>query len=297
MAGPLSARRRGHRGSVHRHPNQAAQRQCLPDVHDPGAGRPGGRAETSRERPIDSIRVRAAVRCCASQALLPGAAPPVLEGRAVGSTPGPGEGSAGAADPRKMVRTDNRTRTLDAFLTHTSPSVPPTATEHPPAEGGQGAPPKRPRVGAALTTEREAVASHLEELQREVVQAVHPGLQTLFREHFFVGCVSDTLALVQHQTRLCLVNVQAVGCAACTWLPPRCRSSMAERSTPVRRAGVRRGPAARRSSTKRSWDRWGGWAGCACRSPRRCAPSCAPRSTCRRPAGRPTTATRTSWPT
>ena len=136
----------------------------------------------------------------------------------MGSTPVTGEGSSGTADPRKMVRTDNRTRTLDAFLTHTSLGVTPATTEHAPAEGGHGAPPKRLRVDTTSTMEREPVASHLEELHHEVLQAVHPGLQTLFREHFFVGCVSDTLALVQHQTRLCLVNVQAVRFVTCARL-------------------------------------------------------------------------------
>lgn len=40
----------------------------------------------------------------------------------------------------------------------------------------------------------------------EAKAAVHPALQAIVREHTFVGVVDEQLSLVQHKTRLVLVN-------------------------------------------------------------------------------------------
>lgn len=36
------------------------------------------------------------------------------------------------------------------------------------------------------------------------------GLETLLRSHVFVGCVDDTFILLQHETKLYLVNIAVV---------------------------------------------------------------------------------------
>ncbi|KAI9096621.1 hypothetical protein DFS34DRAFT_660958 [Phlyctochytrium arcticum] len=56
----------------------------------------------------------------------------------------------------------------------------------------------RPRVDVQLTS--------VIELRQELRSAGHLGLTQLFNEHTFVGCVDDTLALVQHLTKLYLTD-------------------------------------------------------------------------------------------
>jgi DNA mismatch repair ATPase MutL len=62
---------------------------------------------------------------------------------------------------------------------------------------------KRPRYQPVLLTS-------VTELLAAVDAAKHTGLRDAFRTHTFVGCVDDTFALMQHKTRLYLVNVAAV---------------------------------------------------------------------------------------
>jgi DNA mismatch repair protein MLH1 len=98
-----------------------------------------------------------------------------------------------------MVRTDSRARTLDSFL-QARPALASAINE-------TEAPAKRTRPNP---NERDgqapAVAAAAEPLLAAAEASVHDGVRTLLRDHVFVGCVSDELALVQHQTRLCLVN-------------------------------------------------------------------------------------------
>ncbi|KAH6595679.1 hypothetical protein BASA61_003713 [Batrachochytrium salamandrivorans] len=48
------------------------------------------------------------------------------------------------------------------------------------------------------------------ELREEIVKSEHKSITELFREHTFVGCVNDILALIQHHTKLYLVNYQEI---------------------------------------------------------------------------------------
>ncbi|KAL5036418.1 DNA mismatch repair protein Mlh1 [Batrachochytrium dendrobatidis] len=48
------------------------------------------------------------------------------------------------------------------------------------------------------------------ELRNEVIETEHKSVTELFHEHTFVGCVNDTLALIQHHTKLYLINYQEI---------------------------------------------------------------------------------------
>ncbi|KAK9687085.1 DNA mismatch repair protein Mlh1 [Basidiobolus ranarum] len=61
---------------------------------------------------------------------------------------------------------------------------------------------KRVRVQVRLTS--------VLELKNEVQEQSHHGLTQLFGNHTFVGVVDDSLALIQHQTKLYLVNYQTI---------------------------------------------------------------------------------------
>lgn len=44
------------------------------------------------------------------------------------------------------------------------------------------------------------------ELRLAIVAGQHQGIQSIVRDHYFVGCVNDYLALIQFQTKLYIVN-------------------------------------------------------------------------------------------
>ncbi|KAM6956701.1 DNA mismatch repair protein Mlh1 [Aplochiton taeniatus] len=94
------------------------------------------------------------------------------------------------------------------------------------ARPGQGEPPdlntsvdlprKRPRAGqeedqegltAAATPRRRAIKlSSVKELREEITDSVHKGLLSMLQNHSFVGCVNPQWSLIQHQTKLYLLN-------------------------------------------------------------------------------------------
>ncbi|KAJ3039014.1 DNA mismatch repair protein [Rhizophlyctis rosea] len=172
---------------------------------------------------------------------------------------------AGRAPEHKLVRTDSRMRTLDAFISPSQQSQQPQQpvgfgssahvvestmdTRKRPREENvsfdelveETSPaPKRDKGKRRATDEdderRAAVAmeadgeetqmsdspdgdrakrkrdfvdvrlSSVLELRQEVQDSSHAALTSLFKDHTFVGCVDDEIALVQHQTRLYLVN-------------------------------------------------------------------------------------------
>ncbi|PVD30065.1 hypothetical protein C0Q70_09326 [Pomacea canaliculata] len=113
----------------------------------------------------------------------------------------------------QMVRTDSREQKLDAFL-----SRPPTASSSRQMEpqpdtavvregGADGAcglssvPSKKLKP-----VRREIRLTSILSLRQEIEENSHPGLREMLREHKFVGCVTEELALVQHRTKLYLVN-------------------------------------------------------------------------------------------
>ncbi|KAK7109836.1 hypothetical protein V1264_013814 [Littorina saxatilis] len=120
----------------------------------------------------------------------------------------------------QMVRTDSRDQKLDAFLSKPKASVTTVSTSL--ASGVTASPSgirsnqqssissveKEHPGGSAksATHRREIKLSSILSLQQDIENNAHTGLRELFQDHTFVGCVSEELALVQHQTKLYLVN-------------------------------------------------------------------------------------------
>ncbi|KAI8593436.1 histidine kinase-like ATPase [Geranomyces variabilis] len=113
------------------------------------------------------------------------------------------------APEHKLVRTDARTRTLDAYITNLSSSSSMSSTAPPDDDDGQNddggaddvaeevpVPPPRKRIPV------EVRLTSVLELRDEVQQARHRGLTEVFVTHTFVGFVDDSLALIQAGTRL-----------------------------------------------------------------------------------------------
>ncbi|EGF81928.1 hypothetical protein BATDEDRAFT_33018 [Batrachochytrium dendrobatidis JAM81] len=106
----------------------------------------------------------------------------------------------------KFVRTDNRVRTLDEYIQHTpsgsTDKVDRTRTD---AAGND-------ETDMSITSQKEVPIPDRQfvdvrltsvlELRNEVIETEHKSVTELFHEHTFVGCVNDTLALIQHHTKL-----------------------------------------------------------------------------------------------
>uniref|UniRef100_A0A674ASS5 MutL homolog 1, colon cancer, nonpolyposis type 2 (E. coli) n=1 Tax=Salmo trutta TaxID=8032 RepID=A0A674ASS5_SALTR len=77
-------------------------------------------------------------------------------------------------------------------------------------------PRKRPRAGqdeeqedltAAATARRRAIKlSSVKELRDDIAEHAHKGLQEMLQNHSFVGCVNPQWTLIQHHTKLYLLN-------------------------------------------------------------------------------------------
>uniref|UniRef100_A0A8C5BJH5 DNA mismatch repair protein S5 domain-containing protein n=1 Tax=Gadus morhua TaxID=8049 RepID=A0A8C5BJH5_GADMO len=153
-------------------------------------------------------------------------------------------GDAAGADPsdrvyaHQMVRTDCRAQKLDAFLqprekTAPGPSGAGGASGSSGGGGGGGAgagavaflcanshvcvcvPRKRPRTSqeegeeltAAATPRRRVIKlNSIKELRTEISEDTHKGLQEMLQNHSFVGCVNPQWTLIQHHTKLYLLN-------------------------------------------------------------------------------------------
>uniref|UniRef100_A0A8C6S674 MutL homolog 1, colon cancer, nonpolyposis type 2 (E. coli) n=1 Tax=Neogobius melanostomus TaxID=47308 RepID=A0A8C6S674_9GOBI len=174
-----------------------------------------------------------------TQTLLPSL--PVSEGVEVKSTSEPSE----RVYAHQMVRTDHRTQKLDAFLkpkekpgsreeeTTAEPprhdsvemedfndsdllqaveeaDVPSTEKER----EGEGQRKEQRREGqeeeevtAAETPKRRVIKlNSIKELRAEVSENNHKGLQEMLQNHSFVGCVNPQWTLIQHHTKLYLLN-------------------------------------------------------------------------------------------
>ncbi|XP_076831113.1 DNA mismatch repair protein Mlh1 isoform X2 [Brachyhypopomus gauderio] len=146
----------------------------------------------------------------------------------------------------QMVRTDSKAQKLDAFLqpvskpsatgTSTASSVAPDqstaqlddiemvegledsqprATKDVECDLQTETPPrKRPHVDeqrdsqtAACTPQRRVIKlTSVKELRSEIEEQAHKGLQEMLQNHSFVGCVNPQWTLVQHHTKLYLLN-------------------------------------------------------------------------------------------
>ncbi|XP_013860910.1 DNA mismatch repair protein Mlh1 isoform X2 [Austrofundulus limnaeus] len=178
-----------------------------------------------------------------TQTLLPGLP---VSGGAETRTSGAAAESAERVYAHQLVRTDCRAQKLHAFLkpkdktpAQTEPEPEPagpsggqteTRTDKPDCvemeeeeeeESVQEGPEeeeevqrKRPRteeeeeeLTAAAAPRRRAIKlSSVKELRAEITENTHKGLQEMLRSHSFVGCVDPQWTLVQHHTKLYLLN-------------------------------------------------------------------------------------------
>uniref|UniRef100_A0A7N8XQT0 DNA mismatch repair protein MLH1 n=1 Tax=Mastacembelus armatus TaxID=205130 RepID=A0A7N8XQT0_9TELE len=131
----------------------------------------------------------------------------------------------------QMVRTDCRAQKLDAFLqpkekpppdpepAGASSKEPATKTAQPDSidmDETDDADMKRPRkteqeeeedLTAAATPKRRAIKlTSVRELRAEITESAHKGLQEMLQNHSFVGCVNPQWTLIQHHTKLYLLN-------------------------------------------------------------------------------------------
>uniref|UniRef100_A0A667Y7K2 DNA mismatch repair protein MLH1 n=1 Tax=Myripristis murdjan TaxID=586833 RepID=A0A667Y7K2_9TELE len=157
-----------------------------------------------------------------TQTLLPGLS--VSAGGEVKSSCGSTAESAERVYAHQMVRTDSRAQKLDAFL---QPKERPPPNPEPPAPGGREAAAEKPRPAARPRTEQQqqqqeeeqeeqtAAATpkrrvikltSIKELRAEITENTHKGLQDMLQNHSFVGCVNPQWTLIQHQTKLYLLN-------------------------------------------------------------------------------------------
>ncbi|KAI9498783.1 DNA mismatch repair protein mlh1 [Zychaea mexicana] len=110
-----------------------------------------------------------------------------------------------------LVRTDSRARTLDTFVqrpedelmegivnTEDVLELDEELSSQPISSQSK----KRPRIDVQMTS--------ILNLRNAVKKSEHTGLTNVLRDHTFVGCADDTLALIQHKQDLYLVNFAVV---------------------------------------------------------------------------------------
>eukprot|EP00960_Hanusia_phi_P001732 49976-Hanusia_phi.AAC.2 len=67
-----------------------------------------------------------------------------------------------------------------------------------------------PTVRKRQRQRAECNLTSIKNLMNRVENKTHEGLAEIFRDHAFVGCASETLALIQHSTKLYLIDLPAV---------------------------------------------------------------------------------------
>ncbi|XP_061186054.1 DNA mismatch repair protein Mlh1-like isoform X3 [Saccostrea echinata] len=150
-----------------------------------------------------------------TQALLPGA-PVSLDSK----EEDPNSSKSTSGGPEKtyahhMVRTDSREQKLDAFMKPVNPSTT-TTTEDVPKDTTQSEDSQMetspsgdvmvlPSCGAQQKRRPVKLTSVLT-LQEDIKENMHKNLREMFQFHKFVGCVNKEFSLMQHQTKLYLVN-------------------------------------------------------------------------------------------
>lgn len=132
-----------------------------------------------------------------------------------------GDNSASGKDTSKlyahqMVRTDSRDQKLDAYLKPStlskcsddlaqSMSHDSTVSMEINEQSTSTSINSTPRCGAQ-PKRREIKLNSVLSLQDEIKQNVHTGVRDMFQNNTFVGCVDEEFSLMQHQTKLYLVN-------------------------------------------------------------------------------------------
>ncbi|XP_052094943.1 DNA mismatch repair protein Mlh1-like isoform X2 [Mytilus californianus] len=139
-----------------------------------------------------------------TQALLPGASVTLPDEKGDNSCLG------GKDKPyaHQMVRTDSRDQKLDAFV---KPKQVESLTNSDSASMGVNETSKgssgidAPKCGTN-PKRREIKLTSVLSLQEELKKNIHSGVRDMFQNNTFVGCVDEEFSLMQHQTKLYLVN-------------------------------------------------------------------------------------------
>uniref|UniRef100_A0A672ZV11 DNA mismatch repair protein MLH1 n=1 Tax=Sphaeramia orbicularis TaxID=375764 RepID=A0A672ZV11_9TELE len=121
----------------------------------------------------------------------------------------------------QMVRTDCRAQKMDAFLQpkekpppEPEPAGPSTSARETGTKPAQSSrdldemdDEEEEDVTAAQTPKRRVIKlTSIKELRAEITENTHKGLQEMLQNHSFVGCVNPQWTLIQHHTKLYLLN-------------------------------------------------------------------------------------------
>ncbi|XP_052682179.1 DNA mismatch repair protein Mlh1-like [Crassostrea angulata] len=148
-----------------------------------------------------------------TQALLPGA-PVSLDSKE--EDPSSSKSSGTGAEKtyaHHMVRTDSREQKLDAFVKPVPSSSSADRTIQPirsdsaqPMETSTSDQTMQMPSCGVQQKKRPVKLTSILSLQEEVQESMHKNLREMFQFHKFVGCVNKEFSLMQHQTKLYLVN-------------------------------------------------------------------------------------------
>lgn len=121
--------------------------------------------------------------------------------------------------PNKLVRTDQHAQTLDAMLHSIGPSSTSGAgddlrrskrrkSDHDPAFASRLAAAEASKGVRTRIPQSDCMLKSVRELRKEVVSRCHTQLETIVRNHIFVGVadLSGSLSMLQHETKLYIVN-------------------------------------------------------------------------------------------
>ncbi|XP_005096287.1 DNA mismatch repair protein Mlh1 [Aplysia californica] len=121
-----------------------------------------------------------------------------------------GKEGAESVRAQDMVRTDSKEQKLDAFLGR-SVSTHSTRTQEKSSNASSSstetaASSKENDSAAPKVKRRDIKLTSVAQLRQEIRDNASEGMRELLQNHTFVGCVSESHALVQHSTKLYLVN-------------------------------------------------------------------------------------------
>ncbi|ESP00174.1 hypothetical protein LOTGIDRAFT_141270, partial [Lottia gigantea] len=140
-----------------------------------------------------------------TQALLPGAVPSLPDNTTTDID------STGTNEEKKlyahqMVRTDSREQKIDAFIRIEGNKKSTNAENKRDEENRSGNDEANPSTSTVKPVKRDIGLTSINNLIEEFQKGTNQGLRELFQNHTFVGCVNEEHALVQHQTKLYLIN-------------------------------------------------------------------------------------------
>lgn len=148
-----------------------------------------------------------------TQALLPGATVSLSEED--GSRKPSASSSTDKVYAHQLVRTDSKEQKLDAFLRKTTNQNKEQNSEPMDVDKNTDAANQFTSITSPSTKHpkrREIKLTSVLSLQKEIQDNTHKGLREMVQNHKFVGCVNEEHALMQHNTKLYLMNTSKLSC-------------------------------------------------------------------------------------